>query len=151
MSILKKSLFITALGCLLVFTGYATLNPIQEAKDVIKSHEQYVKAGNLEGILSNTADDVVVLTPGLSLIKGKQAFKEFYAGVLAMGKSEFSHMYDGADLAGDAVVLYGLATGKTTLKDGTVTAMANNFLIVMKRQADGKMKFWRIAFAPSGK
>ena len=136
---------------MLVFAGYATRDPIQEAKSVITSHEQYAKAGNLEGILSNMADDAVALTPGLPLIKGKQAVKEFYAGVLAMGKSEFSHLYDGADLAGDVVVLYGLATGKTTLKDGTVTALANNFLIVMKRQADGKMKCWRVAFAPSGK
>jgi ketosteroid isomerase-like protein len=133
--------------CFLV--GCTSRNPIQEAKDVITAHEEYVKAGDLDGILSNTADDIVVLVPGVPLMKGKQAVREFYTGYLAMGKSEFVHEYHGAEVVGDAVVLHGLAKGKLTRVDGSVSEFANNFIITMRYQPDWKMKFWRVAFAPS--
>ncbi len=65
---------------------------VDEAKAVIASHEQFAKAGNIDGI----------------------------------------------------------ARGTLTLNDGDTTPLANNFLLVLRRQADGKLRVWRGAFAPSG-
>jgi hypothetical protein len=33
--------------------------------------------------------------------------------------------------------------------DGGATPFANNFIMVLKRDGTGQMKFWRVAFAPS--
>ncbi len=131
--------------CLLI--GCTSHDPVQEAKDVIRSHEEYVTAGKLDAIVSNFADDIVILAPGMPLVEGNEACREMYAGMLEMGEWEFSHDYHGAELVGDVVVLHGLAEGKTTGKDGTITTFANNFIIVFKYGSDGKLKFWRVAFA----
>ena len=126
-----------------------TRHSVEDAKAVIKSHEQFSKAGDLEGIMSNMADDVVFLAPGMPLMKGKDACRNFYTGMVKMGKTEFTHNYDGAEIIGDVVVLHGLATGTTTMPDASVIHFANNFIIAVKYQSDGKIKLWRGAFAPS--
>ena len=140
-------LSILVLICLLI--GCATRHPIEDAKAVVKSHEQFSKAGKLDDIMSNFADDVVMLVPGMPLVKGKDAVGKFYAGMLTMGKSEFIHEYDGAEIVGDAVILHGIAKGTTTRLDSSVVHYANNFILTFKYQPDGKMKLWRGAFAPS--
>jgi ketosteroid isomerase-like protein len=133
--------------CLL--TGCATRNPVEEAKAVVRSHEEFSKAGNLDGVMSNMADDVVLLAPGVPLIKGKEACRNFYAAALAMGRGEFTHDYHGAEVAGDLVVLYGFAHGTMTRPDSTSVPLANNFILMLKYQPDGKLKMWRGAFAPA--
>lgn len=124
-------------------------DPIAAAEDVVRSHEQFASAGDLEGVLSNAADDIVVLASGLPLVEGKAAFAEFYRDLLAMGQWEFGHDYAGATVLGDAVVLHGVARGNLTPPAGTATQFANNFIMVLRPGADGRFKFWRIAFAPS--
>jgi len=142
---MKLSLLL--LSCLLL--GCATRHPVEDAKSVAKSHEDFAKAGNLDGVLSNFADDFVGLVPGMPLVKGKDAARKFYGGVLSTSKSEFVHEYDGAEIVGDAVILHGIAKGTLTKPDSSVAPFANNFIMVLKYQSDGRMKFWRVAFAPS--
>ena len=132
-----------------ILMGCSTRHPVEEAKAVVKSHEEFSKAGKLDDIMSNFADDVVLLTPGMPLIKGKEACRSFYAGMITMGKAEFTHDFQGADVVGDAVVLYGFAHGKMTKPDSSVIPLANNFVLTLRYQPDGKMKLWRGAFAPS--
>ncbi len=128
----------------------ANRNPTQDAKDMLKSHEEYAKAADLESVMTNVADDVLLLVPGIPLVDGKEAFKEFYTGFFAMASvDEFVHNYHGIEVIGNTVVLHGIANGTQTSKDSTSTEFANNFLLVLKYQPDGKIKFWRIAFAPS--
>ena len=138
-------------GLVLAFLllGCATRNPLEEAKAVLKSHEEYVKAGNLDGVINNMADDIIGMAPGMTLIKGKDEFRAFYSSVFKMGKSEFVHDYHGADIVGDVVILHGLARGTLTLHDSTTSPLANNFMIALRYQSDGKLKVWRAAFAPS--
>ena len=140
-------LFVLLLACFLL--GCSSRYPVEDAKAVLKSHEEYSKAGNLDGVMGNMADDVVGLVPGMPLFKGKDACRAFYSNVFKMGKSEGTHEYQGADIVGDVVVLYGVVHGKMTGPDSTVTALANNFILALKYQPDGKIKLWRIAFAPS--
>lgn len=124
-------------------------DPIAAAQDVVRSHEQFAKAGDLEGVLSNAADDLVVLASGAPLVEGKAAFAQFYRGLLAMGQWEFGHDYAGATVLGNAVVLHGVARGNLAPTGGAATQFANNFILVLKPGPDGRFKFWRIAFAPS--
>ena len=123
---------------------------VDEAKAVMASHEQFAKAGDLDGIMTNVADDIVMLTPDAPLVQGSDAFRKFYAGLLGLGRWDFGHDYEGAAVVSDTVLLHGIARGTLTLNDGDTTPLANNFLLVLRRQADGKLRVWRGAFAPSG-
>lgn len=96
---------------ILVSTSCTSTVSVEDAREVIRSHEAYTGAGDLDGVMSNAADDLVVLVPDAPLIEGKDAFREFYSGPLAMGRWEFVHEYDGAAVTGDAVVLHGVARG----------------------------------------
>jgi ketosteroid isomerase-like protein len=136
------------LFCLLL-VGCSPRNPVEDAKAVVTAHENFVASENLDGILSNTADDIVVLVPAMPLIKGKQAVRDFYSGMFKAGKSQFIHEYQGSDVVGDAAVLYGTAKGSLTKPDSTTAQFANNFILTFRYQPDGKIKFWRVAFAPS--
>ena len=122
---------------------------ITAAIDMVRSHEAFARAGDLEGILSNAADDIVLLVSGMPLVDGKAALTGFYRGLLAMGAWEFGHDYAGAEVVGDAVILHGLARGRLTPPGGATTEFANNFILTLRPGADGCFKFWRIAFAPS--
>ena len=139
-----------ALVLLCLVLACANRNPAQDAKDMLKSHEEFAKAADLDGVMTNVADDVIALVPGIPLVDGKEAFKEFYAGLLAMASlDEFVHNCHGIEVVGNTVVLHGIANGTQTSQDGTSTEFANNFILVLKYQPDGKIKFWRVAFAPN--
>jgi len=123
---------------------------IAAAKDVMRSHEEFAAAGDLEGVLSNAANDIVLLTAGVELVEGKDSFRDFYEGLLALGSWQFDHDYGGADVLGDAVVLHGVARGTLTPPEGEPSSFANNFVLVLRSQPDGSLKVWRVAFAPAG-
>ena len=131
--------------------GLPADDPITAAKAVVASHERFAAAADLDRVMSNVADDVVVRVPNAPLVRGWAAFRELYRGMLALGRWEFGHDYEGAVAAGDAVILDGVARGTLAPKGGQSSKFANNFLIVLRKQSDGKFRFSRIAFAPSSK
>jgi ketosteroid isomerase-like protein len=143
---MRKLLFVP----LLIVAGSAfASDAISEAKAVVASNEQSAMAGDLNGVMSNAADDIVVLTYGVPLIEGKDAFREFYAGLLATGDMVFGHDYTGEDAIGsDVVVLRGVSRGTVTTSEGAVTKFSNNFIHILRRGDDGKFRFWRATFAP---
>jgi ketosteroid isomerase-like protein len=123
--------------------------PIDQAKDVIAEHERSSRLGDLNGVMTNMADDVVVLVYGVPLVEGKAAVREFYAGYFKAGSLEFGHEYEGAEVVADTVVLHGVARGRFTPHGGQPSTFANNFILVLKKQPDSKYRFWRIAAASS--
>jgi ketosteroid isomerase-like protein len=145
----EKLMKLTVLLLCVLVLGCSSGKSVDDAKAVLKSHEEYVKAGNLEGVISNMTDDIVGVVPGMPLVKGKDAFRIFYANTFKMGKTEGTHDFHGAEAEGDIVILYGFAHGTLTRPDTTMVPLASNFLIVLKAQPDGTMKIWRLAFAPS--
>jgi len=126
------------------------LSWIDEAKAVIKSHEAFARSGDLDGIMSNIADDVVLIAPGTPLVQGKTAMRELYAGFLKGGTFDMGHDYAGAEVVANIVVLHGVARGKFVPGSGEPAPFANNFLLILKRQPNGRFQVWRIAFGPSG-
>jgi ketosteroid isomerase-like protein len=122
---------------------------ISEAQAVIRSHEEFAMAGDLDGVLSNVADDIVALASGAPLVEGAEAFRDFYAGIMAIGDVTFGHDYSGAATAGDLVVLHGVSRGAFTTADGEQIPFENNFIHTLRRGSDGRLKVWRAAFAPA--
>jgi ketosteroid isomerase-like protein len=116
---------------------------------VVTNHESLVMAGDLDGVMSNFAPDIVVLAPGSPFMEGLGAMREFYESMLASGSFESTiHDYSGAELVGDVVVLHGVAESTLVPPEGPPIRMVNNFLHVLKSDETGAMKFWRVAFAP---
>jgi len=126
-----------------------TADAIAEAKAVLSSHEEYAMAGDLDGVLSNVAEDIVLLAAGAPLVEGRDAFREFYGTILAMGKSEFGHDYAGAETMGDLVILHGVSRGSIRPLDGDAISFSNNFIHALRRGPDGRLRVWRAAFAPA--
>lgn len=119
------------------------------AHRVLDAHEQAMKAADLNAVVANVADDIVVLLPGSPLIEGRGAFQELYGQLLAAGPAEFQHHYSGEEVLGNAAVFHGVARGTATGPDGSPIAMENNFVLVLKPDAAGQMKIWRVAFGPT--
>lgn len=124
-------------------------DPIHAAKAVVAAHEAAVRARNLPAILANAADDVVALVPNAPLVTGKPALRALYEQLLAMGDWDFGHDYAGAVIAGDLVMLHGVARGTLTPPGGAPSGFANNFMLTFRRQPDKQYRFWRVAFAPA--
>ena len=122
---------------------------VARAKALVVSHEDYSREADLDRVMTNVAEDVVLLAANAPLIEGAESFRAFYAELFAMGRWDFGHDYHGAFAAGDEVFLHGVANGRLTAEDGTVTEFVNNFLHVWRTQEDGSLRMWRLAFAPA--
>lgn len=118
---------------------------IERAEAVMAAHDGAAKAGDLEAVMENVADDVVVLAPGMPVVQGRAAFRTFYEGMLQTTWDAAHHM-SGAEQAGDVVVLHGVASGTMTPPGGEPVPVANNFLILLKPDSTGAYKIWRAAF-----
>lgn len=123
---------------------------IAEAKAVVRSHEVFAASNDLDGVMSNVADDVVFLAYGLPLIEGKAAFHKAYGEIMATGRQKFGHEYTGEESIGpDVVILRGVSKGSVFGEDGTVSEFSNNFIHILRRASDGQFKIWRASAAPN--
>jgi uncharacterized protein (TIGR02246 family) len=125
------------------------MDAIDQAKAVIRSHEVYMAAGDLDGVMGNMAEDVVMVAPDSPLIEGKDAIRAAYTSFIAMGHWDFGHQYSGAEVIGDCVMLHGIARGRLTPPEGEPVPLTNNFMLTLRRDDSGTLRVWRGAFAPS--
>ena len=123
---------------------------IEDAKAVVASHEQYCRLADIQKVMTNIADDIVVLAPDAPLIQGAEAFREFYIQLLELGTWDFGHEYSGAEVIGDNAFLHGVAPGTFTPKNGAPRTFRNNFIHVLRPDEDGRLRIWRAAFAAEG-
>jgi len=123
---------------------------VEHAKAVLASHEALVRSGDLDGILENMSEDIVALAPDAPLVVGIEDTRQLYVGILGMGEWDMTHHYDGADVVGDLVILYGVAHGSLTPEGGIASEFANNFILTLRKETDSNYRVWRAAFAPNG-
>lgn len=123
---------------------------IKAAKAVLASHEENLLQGDVDAIMSNMADDVVIVAPGSPPLEGREACRAMYVGLLEMGSWDLGHDYGGAVVDGSSVLLHGVARGVHTPPDGDARDVANSFLLAVRPDATGRLKLWRAAFGPSG-
>jgi ketosteroid isomerase-like protein len=121
---------------------------IESAKAIIQDHEAKFRDGNLDRIMLNVSNEIILFAPGAKLVEGVESFRELYQPMLDMGTWDFVHHYAGADVQGEAVILYGVSKGTLTPTDEEPSRFENNFLLVLKPE-DGQYKVWRGAFAPN--
>jgi len=125
---------------------------IDMATAVMAAHDRASNAGDLDAIMENVAEDVVVVAPDVRMIEGRDAFRDFYAGMLRSswaGNSDVTHYFAGAEESGDVVILHGIACGAIRPPGTVPIPVANNFLILLKPDVTGAYKIWRAAFGPA--
>ena len=126
------------------------MNAIEQAKAVVRAHETLVADADVDGVLGNMDSDVAFLAPDSPMVEGRDAVRRLYETLFVIGSWEFSHDYSSTSEIGDLVFLHGVARGTMTPTDQKPVPLSNNFMITMRRDADGRFWMWRAAFAPSG-
>jgi len=124
------------------------IKEVEAAKAVIASHERLSRDGDLAGVLTNIADDIVLVVPNAPLVVGKAAFEEVYSNLFNMGRWDFKHDYSGAEVVDDVVILHGVARGRFTPNEGAPSPIENNFLLILKRSGNS-FRVWRGGFGPA--
>ena len=104
-------------------------------------------AGDPNRCNATMAPDVIIMPPDHPPVVGKQEIRRLSHDYHAKFKLDYSLVYDEVETAGDWGFARATVTGTRTFKsDGRLEKVSLKNLWIVKRQADGKWKFWRIMF-----
>lgn len=129
-----------------------TLGPASEADvkavaAILASFDSCGRTGALDEFISHSADDVVLLAPDQPAVVGKDAVRELYKGIYAAVTLDMQHKPLETHSLGDLVISRGNASGTATPRaGGPSTAFDNKYIQLFRRQPDGTLKVWRVAF-----
>ena len=116
--------------------------------------EEYFEATNLgdaNRCMATMAPDVVIMPPDRPSIMGKEVLRRLSLDYHSKFKLNYNLVYDEVLVKGDWAFARATANGtRTALSDGSVEKLLWRNLWILKRQADGKWKFWRIIFNSAG-
>lgn len=105
------------------------------------------RTGALDVFISLGTDDVVMLAPDQPAVVGKDAVREFYRGSYGTFTIDMRHASIETQAVGDLVVSRGDGRGTLMPKaGGQPMAFDNKYVMLFRRQADGSLKVWRVAF-----
>ncbi len=115
---------------------------------LLATFDSCARTGALDEFISHSTDDVVMLAPDQPAVVGKEAAREWYRGFYATFNIEGRHQPPVETYAiGDLVMARGIATMTALPKaGGAAMTMNNKFIMLFRRQADGTLKAWRVAF-----
>ncbi len=103
-----------------------------------------VRAGDIERWAALRADDMVHFPPDALPIVGLDGFRPVAEGLFRENTIALNARADEVIVAGDLAVMRASFEETITPKDeGEPTAIAGNWLIVLRQQADGSWKVWR--------
>jgi len=129
---------------LLVILGSCATPPVDHEKsksEVMQVERDFAQMAKDKGIAEAFyafADDSAVIKRGLTLFKGKEAIRNFYAHQTA-GELQWSP--DFADASGDLGYTYGQFIYAEKDSKGKVNEIKGYFHTVWKKQKDGSWKF----------
>lgn len=121
-----------------------------DVKAIKKLGADYFGAANVgdpDGCAATMAPDVVIMPPNRLPIVGKDEIRRLAHDYHATFELKYALDYDEVETAGNLGFARATVTGTRTSKsDGGVEQVSVQNLWILKRQADGKWKFWRIMF-----
>ncbi|MFA6167692.1 MAG: nuclear transport factor 2 family protein [Gemmatimonadaceae bacterium] len=129
-----------------------TIGPASDAEmkavaAVLATFDSCGRTGALDEFISYSADDVVLLAPDQPAVVGKDAVREVYKSIYAAVTLDMQHKPLETQSLGDLVISRGTASGTATPRaGGPTTAFDNKYLMLFRRQPDGTLKAWRVAF-----
>jgi len=114
---------------------------------MLTSFDSCSRTGALDVFVSYSLDDAVMLAPDQPAVEGKEAVREYYRNFWGTFNVTMRHAPTEFFSVGDLVVSRGDASGTATPKGGGQPMPFNDkFLMLFRRQADGSLKVWRVAF-----
>jgi len=112
-------------------------------------HEYFEAAGacDVSRCCATMAPDVIVMPPGRPSIIGVDELRQLSADYHSQYEVKYSLAYDEITVVGDVAVARATATGsRVSRSDARVETLLWRNLWILKRQPDGRWKFWRIMF-----
>lgn len=106
-----------------------------------------VNAGDLDRRMATMAPDVIIMPPDRPSILGKEDIRRLSQDYHARFEEKCTLAYDEIETAGDWGYVRATVTALRLSKaTGGVERVSMKNLWIVKRQADGEWKFWRIMF-----
>jgi ketosteroid isomerase-like protein len=106
-----------------------------------------VNAGDLDRRMSTMAPDAIIMPPDRPSIVGKEEIRRLSQDYQARFEEKCILAYDEIETAGNWGFVRATVTAMRTSKSGGgVEKVSLKNLWIVKRQADGEWKFWRIMF-----
>ncbi len=124
-----------------------------DVKAIKKVGEEYFEATNVgdpDRCIATMAPDVIIMPPGRPSIVGKEQLRRLSHDYHTTFELNYHLVYDEVEATGDLGFARTTVTGtRTSRSDGSVEKLVWRNLWIVKRQDDGKWKFWRIIFNSS--
>ena len=121
-----------------------------DVKAIKRLGEEYfaaTNAGDPDRCLAVMAPDVIIMPPDRPSIVGKEEIHRLSHHYHATYELDYTLVYDEVETAGDWGLARATVTGTRTHKTGgRIEKVSWRNLWIVKRQDDGKWKFWRIIF-----
>jgi len=121
-----------------------------DVKAIKKVGEEYFEATNVgdpDRCMATMAPDVIIMPPERPSIVGKEQLRRLSHDYHTTFELKYLLVYDEVEVTGDLGFARATVTGtRTSRSDGSVEKLVWRNLWIVKRQADGKWKFWRIMF-----
>lgn len=104
-------------------------------------------SGDLERRMATMADDAIIMAPDRPPIVGKEEIRRLSSNYQASFEEKCVLAYDEVEMAGNWGFVRATVTATRTAKaGGRVDRLSLKNLWIVRRQADGEWKFWRIMF-----
>jgi uncharacterized protein (TIGR02246 family) len=105
---------------------------------------------DIERVTACYDEDVVLMVPGAPLVKGAAALRAYYEGVIAAGVSKAEMRIRQVEALGDAVAEVGEYSMKLEPPDGDPFEDVGKYLVVCRRDGEGRLRFWLDMFHSDG-
>jgi uncharacterized protein (TIGR02246 family) len=115
----------------------------------IKGFEDAAKAKNAAGMAAFYADDATLLPPGSPMIKGRAGIQAFWQSFLAAGAAEPVLHTVSVESSGDLAYEIGTYDAIVPKAGGGTERSSGKYLVVWKRQADGRIAMVGDMFSPN--
>jgi uncharacterized protein (TIGR02246 family) len=124
-----------------------TDNDVKAIKRLGKEYFEATNVGDADGCIAMMAPDVIIMPPNRPSIVGAEQLRRLSHEYHSTFELKYNLAYDEVETVGHLGFARSTVTGTRTSKsDGRVEKLAWRNLWIVKRQADGKWKFWRIMF-----
>lgn len=98
-------------------------------------------AGDLDKLISNYAEDAILIPSGSNDIVGKNAIREYYRNIFAGSSLQLQWGANEIIDAHELTIMRGITTGKSISKaDSSATQVNDKYLMVLKKQSGG----WKV-------
>src|ERR1022692_41175 len=128
-------------------TSATTDDDVEAIRKLGKEFFAAVNTGDLERRTATMDPDIVIMQPDRACIVGKEEFRRLSREYSSAHEEKCTLFYEEIQVIGSCAFVRSTVTGTRTAKSsGGVEKINLKNLWIVRKQADGQWKFWRIMF-----